>query len=59
MLILTRKEREKIMIGDDIIVCVVRIDKDKVRIGIDAPTSIPIHRQEIWEEKQNERTQND
>ena len=44
MLVLTRRPMERILIGDDIIVTVVRIDGNKVRIGIDAPIEVDISR---------------
>lgn len=47
MLVLTRKEGEKIRIGDDIVISVVRVNGDKVRIGIEAPTSMTILRDEL------------
>ncbi len=50
MLVLTRKLNEKIVIASDIVVTVVNIDGDQVRIGIDAPRDISIHRQEIFDE---------
>ena len=49
MLVLSRQRDETIMIGDDIEVTVVDIRGDKVRLGIDAPTAIPVHRQEVFE----------
>jgi carbon storage regulator len=42
------------MIGDDIVITIVDIRGDKVRLGIDAPTDIPVHRQEIYEAIQRE-----
>ena len=48
MLVLSRMEGEKIMIGDDILVEVVRIVGDRVRIGITAPGNVSIHRAEIY-----------
>jgi len=47
MLVLSRKLGERIYIGDDICVTVVAIDRGKVRLGIEAPRSVPVHRQEI------------
>ena len=47
MLILSRKLGEKIIIGHNIEVVVVDIDRGKVRLGIEAPAGIPIHREEI------------
>ena len=49
MLILTRKLGEKINIGDDITVTLVEIKGTQVKLGIEAPKTIEIHRQEIYE----------
>jgi len=49
MLILSRGTSEKIYIGKGITLMVVQIQKDKVRIGIDAPNDVPIYREEIAE----------
>ena len=49
MLVLTRKRDEQIMIGDNITVTVVEIRGDKVRLGIEAPVEVPVHRQEVYE----------
>ena len=54
MLVLSRQRDETIMIGDDIEVTVVDIRGDKVRLGINAPTEIPVHRQEIYDAIQRE-----
>ena len=48
MLVLSRHKDEQIMIGDNIIITVVDIRGDKVRVGIDAPKDIPVHRQEVY-----------
>ena len=54
MLVLSRLRDESIMIGDDIVITVVDIRGDKVRLGIDAPTDIPVHRQEVYDAIQRE-----
>jgi carbon storage regulator len=48
MLIITRRPGEKILLGDDVIVEVIEVSGSSVRIGIDAPRSIPVYREEIW-----------
>lgn len=47
MLVLTRKASQKIHIGEDITITVVRIDGNKVRIGIEAPHGVPVMREEL------------
>ena len=54
MLVLSRHRDESIIIGDDIVVTIVDIRGDKVRLGIDAPTDIPVHRQEVYDAIQRE-----
>ena len=54
MLVLSRHRDESIMIGDDIVVTIVDIRGDKVRLGINAPQDIPVHRQEVYEAIQRE-----
>jgi carbon storage regulator len=49
MLVLSRHRDESIIIGDNIIITVVDIRGDKVRLGIQAPIDIPVHRQEVYE----------
>ena len=48
MLVLSRKRNEQIVIGEKIVITVVDVRGDKVRLGIDAPTDIPVHRQEVF-----------
>ena len=50
MLILTRRVGESVVIGDDIVVTVVEVRGDSVRIGIQAPRSVDVHREEVYEE---------
>jgi len=55
MLVLTRKSNQSIMIGDEIEVSVLAIMGEKVRIGIEAPRSIPVFRKEVYLEIQQDR----
>jgi carbon storage regulator len=48
VLVLTRKPRQSIMIGDDVEVAVLSADGGKVRLGIQAPSDVPVHRTEIY-----------
>ncbi len=57
MLVLSRHRDESIIIGDDIVITVVDIRGDKVRLGINAPVEIPVHRQEVYEAIQRENKQ--
>jgi carbon storage regulator len=57
MLVLSRQRDESIFIGDNIKITVVDIRGDKVRLGIEAPTEIPVHRQEVYEAIQRENQQ--
>ena len=54
MLVLSRHRDESIMIGDDVVVTIVDIRGDKVRLGINAPQDIPVHRQEVYDAIQRE-----
>jgi carbon storage regulator len=57
MLVLTRKEGEKICIGDDVVITVVRAGGDRVRLGIDAPSDLVVLRSELKvKEQQNLET---
>ena len=49
MLVLSRKKNESIVINDDITVVVVEIRGDKVRLGVEAPKEVPVHRREVFD----------
>ena len=56
MLVLSRKKNESIVIRDDIVITVVEVRGDKVRLGIEAPKEVPVHRHEVYEKiKESER----
>ncbi len=57
MLVLSRQRDESIMIGDDIEIIIVDVRGDKVRLGITAPKSIPVHRREIYDAIQRKKAQ--
>ena len=57
MLVLSRRKDESIMIGDDVEITIVDIRGDKVRLGITAPKSIPVHRREVYEAIQREKSE--
>lgn len=50
MLVLTRKPNQAIVIGDDIRIVIVSIERDQVRLGIEAPRDVSVHRAEVYEE---------
>lgn len=54
MLVLSRKVGERILIGDNIIVTVVRVGQGSVRLGVEAPTNMPIVREEIKDQRKIE-----
>ena len=54
MLLITRRAGEKIMVGDDVVVHVMEIVGNTVRVGIEAPRSLPIYREEIWQSVREE-----
>jgi carbon storage regulator len=54
MLILTRRVGETIKIGDDITVTVLGVKGNQVRVGVDAPKQVPVHREEIYERVKRE-----
>ena len=57
MLVLSRRKDESIMIGDDVEITIVDIRGDKVRLGITAPKTIPVHRREVYEAIQREKSE--
>ena len=56
MLVLTRRTKQSIMIGDDIELSVLSVSGEKVRIGIDAPDDVPIFRKEVYARIEDERS---
>ena len=61
MLVLSRKKNESIVINDDITIVVVEIWGDKVRLGIEAPKEMPVHRREVYDaiKRDEERRRSD
>lgn len=57
MLVLSRQKGESIIIGDDVEVVIVDVRGDKVRLGINAPRAVSVHRKEIYEVIQREKAQ--
>jgi carbon storage regulator len=57
MLVLSRQRDESIVIGDNIVVTVVDVRGDKVRLGIEAPREVSVHRREVYEAIQRENQQ--
>jgi len=59
MLVLSRKKNESIVINNDITIVVVEIRGDKVRLGVEAPKEVPVHRREVYDAiKRNEAAAN-
>jgi carbon storage regulator len=59
MLVLSRKKNESIVIDDRIKIVVVEIRGDKVRLGVEAPKEVPVHRQEVYDAIKRSATQTD
>jgi len=57
MLILTRRVGETLMIGDEVTVTVLGVKGNQVRIGVNAPRDVPVHREEIYERIKREQAQ--
>ena len=55
MLVLSRKPNQSIIIGSDVRIIVVGFDGDQVKLGIEAPREVPVHRQEVYEQIQREK----
>jgi len=55
VLVLTRKEHQSIMIGDEIEISVLAVMGEKVRLGIEAPRAVPVFRKEVWVDIQRDR----
>ena len=55
MLVLSRRRDEQIVIGNNIVITIVDVRGDKVRLGIDAPQEVTVHRREVYEAIQRER----
>lgn len=58
MLVLSRKKNESIIINNDITIVVVEIRGDKVRLGVEAPKEIPVHRREVYDAIKRSEEQN-
>ena len=56
MLVLSRKRDERIVINDNIVITIVEIRGDKVRLGLEAPVEMSVHRQEVYDALQRERS---
>jgi carbon storage regulator len=52
MLVLTRRAGESVMIGDDVVITVLEARGDVIRLGIQAPRDVQVHREEVWRELQ-------
>ena len=59
MLVLSRKKDEKIVIGDNISIMIVEIRGDKVRLGIDAPRDVSVHRREVYDAIKRKESEQD
>jgi len=57
MLVLSRKKNESIVINNDITIVVVEIRGDKVRLGVEAPREVPVHRREVYDAIQRQQSE--
>lgn len=56
MLVLSRKENEQIVIGENIVVKIINVKNGRVRLGIEAPRHLPVHRQEVYDAIRKEKS---
>lgn len=56
MLVLNRRVNQSIAIGDDVRIVVVAVDGDRVKIGVQAPADLPVHRAEVYDEIRRSRS---
>lgn len=59
MLILTRRIGEKLIIGEDVVVTILGVNGGQIRVGVDAPKDVDVHREEIWKKIKEERDRNE
>ena len=59
MLVLSRQRDESIIIGDNVVITVVDVRGDKVKLGIEAPKEVPVHRREVYDAIRRSETSND
>lgn len=59
MLILTRRVGEKLIIGEDIVVTILALNGGQIRVGIDAPKNVEVHREEVWKRIKEEGNRNE
>jgi carbon storage regulator len=52
MLVLSRKHREQIIVGDNVVITITHLDSGKVKLGIEAPKCVPVHRKEVYDKIQ-------
>lgn len=52
-MVLTRRRGEAIVVGDDVKIVVLEVNGDQVRLGVDAPRTVPVHREEVYQEIQS------
>ncbi len=57
MLVLTRKRGQSILVGDDIEITILEVDRDHVKVGINAPKSVKVYRRELYEEIKRANTE--